>query len=64
MLKLDIIITMLDKVKLQKDNYIEVMRGVKLFVDNKGTQKKGYKILSKVIEKFELSGLSELVQIK
>jgi predicted peroxiredoxin len=64
MLKLDVIIAMIDKVKLQKENYIEVMRGVKLFVDSKGTQKKGYKILSKVIEKFELSGLSELVQIK
>jgi hypothetical protein len=61
MLKLDVIIAMIDKVKLQKANYIEVMRGVKIFVDNKGTQKKGYKILSKVIEKFELNGLSELV---
>jgi hypothetical protein len=54
----------MDQVKLKKENYIEVMRGVRLFVTDKQTQKKGYKILAKVIDKFELSNLAELVEIK
>ena len=35
--KLDVLIAMLEKVRLKKENYIEVMRSVKLFVDNKQT---------------------------
>jgi hypothetical protein len=45
---------MMEQVNLKKENYIEVMRGVKMFVSDKQTQKKGYKILAKVIEKYEL----------
>jgi len=36
-LKLDVLISMMDKVRLKKENYIEVMRSVKLFIDNKHT---------------------------
>ncbi len=64
LLQLDVLIALMDQVKLKKENYIEVMRGVRLFVTDKQTQKKGYKILAKVIDKFELSNLAELVEIK
>ena len=30
------------------------MRGVKVFVEDRATQKKGYKILTKVVERFDL----------
>ncbi len=40
------------------------MRGVKAFVNDKQTQKKGYKILTKVVEKFEVSSIDELAEIK
>lgn len=63
-LKLDILISMMEQVNLKKENYIEVMRGVKMFVSDKQTQKKGYKILAKVIEKYELQNLGELAEIK
>lgn len=55
---------MMEKVKLNKQNYIALMRGVKAFVNDKQTQKKGYKILTKVIEKFEVSSIDELAEIK
>lgn len=53
-LELDILIALMEKVKLKKENYVEVMRGVKVFVDDRNTQKKGYKMLTKVVERFEL----------
>jgi|694.fasta_scaffold139446_1 hypothetical protein len=37
MLQLDIIIALMEKVKLKKDNYVALMRGVKIFVDDKAT---------------------------
>lgn len=40
---------MMDKVKLNKANYVSLMRGVKVFINDKQTQKKGYTILAKVI---------------
>ena len=54
----------MDKVKLKKENYIQVMRGVKQLVGDRQTQKKGYKILTKVISQFELTSLEELLEIK
>jgi hypothetical protein len=55
---------MMEKVKLNKANYVSVMRGVKVFVNDKQTQKKGYKILAKVIEKYEVESIAELSEIK
>ena len=43
---------MMDKVKLNRENKVSLMQGVKLFVNDRATQKKGYKILSKIIEGF------------
>lgn len=64
MLQLDIIIALMEKVKLKKENYVALMRGVKIFVDDKATQKKGYKILTKVVERFDLESFEQLVEIK
>lgn len=36
-LKLDVIIAIMEKVRLKKENYMQVMRSVKLFIDNKHT---------------------------
>lgn len=64
LLQIDVLIAMMEQVRLTRDNYVNVMRGVKVFVDDKNTQKKGYKILQKVIDKFEISTVEELNQIK
>ena len=40
------------------------MQHVKVFADDRSTQKKAYKILAKVIERFELTGLDEITEIK
>ena len=40
------------------------MQHVKVFVDDRQTQKKGYKILSKVVSRFELSNMAEIAEIK
>ena len=40
------------------------MQYVKIFADDRQTQKKGYKILAKVIERFELQSLDDILEIK
>lgn len=40
------------------------MQHVKIFAEDRQTQKKGYKILAKVIERFELDSLDNIVEIK
>ena len=55
---------MMEKVKLKKENYITLMKGVKIFIDEPLTQKQGYKILAKVIEKYELADINELFVIQ
>ena len=57
MLQLDILIALMEKVKLKKENYVALMRGVKIFVDDRTTQKKGYRILTKIVERFDLESL-------
>ena len=37
---------------------------MKVFADDRSTQKKAYKILAKVVERFELTGLDEITEIK
>ncbi len=64
LLKLDVLIAMMEKVSLKKENYVALMRGVKYLVNDKQTQKKGYKILSRVIERYEIECVEELSQIK
>lgn len=60
LLKLDVLIAMMEKVSLKKENYVALMRGVKYLVNDKQTQKKGYKILSRVIERYEIERVEEL----
>jgi uncharacterized phage infection (PIP) family protein YhgE len=55
---------MMEKVKLNRDNYVAVMSGVKVFVEHTHTQKRGYKLLARVIENYQLSSIDELFQIK
>ena len=40
------------------------MLGVKGFIEDKQTQKKGYKILTKVVQRIQVKDLEELVEIK
>lgn len=54
---------MMEKVKLKKENYISLMQGVKVFIDDNFTRRKGYRLLSKVIEKYEIENLDELFMI-
>jgi hypothetical protein len=55
---------MMEKVKLTKENYMSLMKGLKEFISCHGTQKQAYKLLAKIIEKYELVNLEELVQIQ
>ena len=64
LLHLDVLIAMMEKVKLHKENQVALMLGVKAFVEDKQTQKKGYKILSRVVERMQLESLDELIEIK
>lgn len=61
---LDVLIAMMEKVKLKKENYITLMKGLKVFIDDKHTQKHGYKLLAKIIEKYELTDINELLTIQ
>lgn len=54
----------MEKVKLKKENYISLMKGLKVFIDNQTSQKYGYKLLSKIIEKYELENIQELFKIQ
>jgi len=60
---LEMLLAMMEKVKLKKENYLSLMKGLKVFIDNNSTQKYAYKLLSKIIEKYELENISELFQI-
>lgn len=53
----------MEKVKLTKENYMSLMKGLKEFIQCQATQKQAYKLLAKIIEKYELENLEELVQI-
>jgi hypothetical protein len=59
---LDVLIAMLEKVKLKKENQIVLMQGIRIFIDDYQTKKKAYKLLAKIVEKYELEeGITELV---
>ena len=61
--ELEVLRAIMEKVKLKKENYVSLMKGLKIFIDCPTTTKQAYKLLAKIIEKYELTGLSELVQI-
>ena len=55
---------MLEKVKLNKSNQVQLMHGIKIFIQDFKTKKKGYKLLAKIVEKFEIEdNINELVEI-
>lgn len=57
---LEVLLAMMEKVKLKKENYIALMKGLKVFIDNSTSQKFAYKLLAKIIEKYELENIDEL----
>lgn len=61
--ELEVMRAMMEKVKLNKQNYMSLMKGLKEFIACPGTQKQAYKLLAKIIEKYELENLQELIQI-
>lgn len=61
--ELEVLRAIMEKVKLKKENYVSLMKGLKIFIDCPTTTKQAYKLLAKIIEKYELTGLSELVEI-
>lgn len=63
--KLDVLIAMMEKVVLKKrENYLSLMTGVKVFIADSSTQKRGYKLLARIIEKYELQSVEELYEIR
>ena len=40
------------------------MKGLKVFIDCRDTQKQAYKLMAKIIEKYELENVGELMQIQ
>jgi hypothetical protein len=61
---LDILICMMGQVKLKKENQLSLMQGIKVFISDFKTKKKGYKLLALIVEKYELDqGIGELIQI-
>lgn len=62
--RLDVLIAILEEVKLNKQNQIIMMQGIKSFIADSKTKKKAYKLLARLVEKYELeNGISELVSI-
>jgi len=61
---LDVLIAMMHQVKLKKENQLELMSGIKIFLADIKTKKKGYKLLSLIVSRYTLDqGIQELVQI-
>lgn len=59
--ELEVMRAMMEKVKLKKENYVSLMKGLKEFIQYPLTQKQAYKLLAKIIERYELENLQELI---
>ena len=51
---LDVLIAMMDQVKLKKENQMVLMQGIKVFINDYKTKNKAYKLLSLIVKKYEL----------
>ena len=51
---LDVIIAILGQVKLNKQNQLVLMKGIRVFITDFKTKKKAYKLLAKIVEKYEI----------
>ena len=59
---LDVLIAMMDQVKLKKENQLVLMQGIKVFINDFKTKNKAYKLLSLIVKKYELDqGIDELL---
>ncbi len=54
----------MEKVKLTKQNMVTLMKGMHDFIHCQFTQKAAYKLLAKIIEKYQLENISELIKIQ
>jgi len=60
----DVLFALMQKVKLNKENQLVMMQGVKVFIEDYRTKKKAYKLMARIVEKHELdNGVQELIQI-
>ena len=59
---LDVLISLMNNVKLKKDNQKELMQGLKVFLKDPKTKNKAYKLLALIVQKYDLDqGIGELV---
>lgn len=61
MRELEVMKAMMEKVKLTKQNMVSLMKGMRDFIHCQFTQKAAYKLLAKIIEKYQLENISELI---
>lgn len=58
---MDVLFSLMQKTKLNKDNQLTLMQGIKGFIQDPRTKKKAYKLMAKIIEKYHLdNGIEEL----
>jgi len=63
-IKLDILLALMEKVKLKRENYATVMKETREhFIPNPALAKRGMKVICKAIERFEVQQFEELVAI-
>ena len=60
---MEVLLALMEKVKLKKNNYIELMKGNKNFLKVPSMQKKAHKMIAQVIEKYEIENIKELFEI-
>ena len=59
---LDVLISLMNNVKLKKDNQKELMHGLKVFLKDPKTKNKAYKLLALIVQNYDLDqGIGELV---
>lgn len=61
---MDVLFALMQKTKLKKENQIAMMKGIKAFIDDPRTKKRAYKLMARIVEKYEIeNGVQELVQV-
>ena len=57
---MDVLIALLERgVNLKKDNQVGLMQGIQIFLKNFHTKKKAYKLMARLVERFELGNIGE-----
>ena len=59
---MDVLFALMQKTKLKKENQLAMMKGIKAFIEDTRTKKRAYKLMARIVEKYELdNGVQELV---